>query len=815
MSIFDDLRANPYISTYVGSPIEELKTTAGVLQQRADKVTATGDQLARMFGELKAVKQDEPFRQRYEQELRTSLDEIAKEPEFGSADVMSLARDFALNPQLKAMTQTYKDYMADVAEAREKGYSGFQTMKMKEALDAYGSAGGAEDQARYIRVPFYEEQSLFDVGDKAVTGITEEIAKGKFDEDGNLVGAYYIDEQGNRIQLKKEDVTEARIKSVAASRLLQDPKTIRQIKDEYKYQYNKEGTQQELLEYINNVVLDPLVAKRSKYNREFSVSGKKGDGSGSGSKGFTAPFTISRVGDSYKALPIFDKSKFETYSKSGRYISDVQNLIEKNEFNSPVERYKAFSERGAQQRVVKIALDSTFEGNSLMRNFVDDLYNKGDILDVYYQYDSEAPKNREDVLNVFQNMAESPLVKETTTTDEWKDLYRQSLNTTVSKQSTALQPYSAEESSSMTVEEGLNFDYSKATSPKPVYLKVHSNYRDYMKNMLDLSTSPDDFIGKLIAGQETAPRPYNYGSNFNWEAFADEHLKGEGEERRTMIVKELKAALEKNMFYQNVEDYITDENVGDVSVTPTFESIDTLFRGTSSSGTSTAKSFKDNTIPFVEQLLTPTNGNFRSGIALTPDKNGNLIDLGEWAEDNIENYDITSLDITGIGSINAPNSIEIKLNTNEGQFDKAVQSTTLPIFFTQEGARASNFNQKMVQQASGILSVEAAQATLSDQERESIMSIYSSFAFPTIVENLISQSQFNQTNQKEPLTIPGIEIFEKVFNVERIIPQFEDGFYSLVDEDNTKIIDQEYDNPSQLIFDFITAYSEIISNREK
>lgn len=783
---FESLRVNPYVKTYVGSPIEELRSTLGTLQTRHDTSLATMDQLARAYGNIKAVEGDQPYLDSYGQQLRKDIEEYSKAPEHATAGIMSMARDFAINPQLRSVQQTYKNYMADVADAREKAVSPFQEQKIKESLNRYTQAGGAEDLQVFKQTPFYEELDMQGLADKSVAGINTEIEKGVFDENGNLAGAYYEDEKGNRVQVKRTDTSPERVAFIAASRLLQDPQTRRELLDRYRYNQGKNPqTPQDLQNWVEAKYVQPVVEKYAGIDTSFSVSGNKGgSGSGNGNSVYS-DFIFESNQPSYIVKEPFDVEKFETFRASGPYVFELDQKLEKGG-ESNAETYEIFNERQAMTETIRKGFekgrgtDLNAEQLSVLEQFTDE-----EIRGLFYQ-DRDESGEAQNIIDIVRNGYEE---------NPGEDYKKQIKNLLTNTQVTGSH-------------RGISVGPQEDENISPALLS-------YFMDMLEYSDTPEGFF-------DTIENPSNYpitastGLQYDWDEVG-RMLKSDrfnlGEEQAQEMQDALKSYTGKSLFQQNLEDYITDEGIADISMSPQYVPASSVFVEIAKNGNITPdKTALDQASMLLANMMLPQGGgNMRSGIIQVVDpKDGKLKD---WKDvyDNLserEFFQWDKLELTQVGSTNAPGMFEVTIPFSSNRKDgvkQAVFQMALPdnSMFNLSKGIAENVQNRLDSEGSNV--------------DNALLPVYISHSFPSITKQTSASALRNKNSTSdslERLSFPGITQMETLLNVEKIVPQRNDsGRFYFEDEDENNILNEEFRTVELAVNGLIRRYWQLNADK--
>lgn len=759
---FEGLRVNPYVKTYVGSPIEELRTTLGALQTRHDQGLATMDQLARAYGAIKSVPGDQPWLKQYGDQLRQDIEEYSKAPEHSVAGIMSMARDFAINPQLQTVQQTYKNYMADIASAREKGVSPFQEQKITDALNRYTEAGGAESLQVFRQTPFYDELDMQGIADKAVSGINTEIEKGQFDEEGNLRGAYYTDEKGNRIQMKRTDTSPQRVAFIAASRLLQDPQTRRELIDRYRYNQNEAPkTPEDLQNWVEAKYVQPVVEKYAGTDISFSVSGSKG-GSGTGGGALYDDFIFTSNQPSYLLKNAFDIDKFESFGTSGPYVFGLDQRVEKGG-SSPAETYQIFNERQVMTDTIRKAFEegrgSSFSSEqlSILKQFTDE-----EIRSLFYQDRDEFAEAQNVIGQLRDKLEANP-------NENYKELLEQHLRDiqrTGSYQGIALGPNEEED--------------------------ISTDLTEYFAQMLKVSESPEQFFN-IIENSSNYPMTANTGVRYNWNEVGNLLMSerfGLGQEQAKDLQDALQSFTSKTIFSQNLEDYITDVGISDISLTPQYVPASSVFAKVSKEGNVTVdtRAIDEAAMILKSFMLPDVNGNMRVGTVQAVDLEDGKIKDWKDIYDKISHPEYLKwdeLELTQVGATNAPGMFEVTIpyDTSWGEgVGEAKFQVVLP------DSSMANLSQGVAEKAKARLEAD------SENVDNPLLPVYIAHAFPSIVNGATANAVRNRTSgSQERLSFHGVYAIEQLLKVDEIIPMRNDsGRFYFEDEEDNNILNEEF-----------------------
>lgn len=788
---FDRLRVNPYVKSYVGSPIEELRTSLGALQKRHDTGLATMDQLARAYGKIKAVKGDQPYIDAYGQQLRKDIEEYSQAPEHATAGIMSMARDFALDPGLQRAQKTYADYMADVQKANEMGLSDFQRQKMTDAINAYTAAGGAESLQQYNRIPFYEELNMQEEADKALKGIQEVVDKGAFDEEGNLQGPAFYDEKGNIIQLKRGQITPERVRAIAASSLLQDPKTLRELRD--RFRYNKQRSpesMEELYEWTRTKFVEPLVAKYATTDLEYSIKTPKGSSSGSGNTGgLGGGIPLQYQGASYITDSPFNVDEFEHYGSAGQYVAglieEVENL---DQLPTPMDQYKKVNEINATTNAIRDALiKSPFtEGQrNIIRQMTDE-----ELRGLFAQERDETSEIF-NAMEFIDTLIDSGIITEENYQLELKKAF------------TKTGAYAPENHYGIPTTAGQDAKLAAGRFEGKVAptTELSSSALNYLLELANASPSLDAFVQSTLEAQY--PQHYDTGAQFDWSQVGNllRDKYGLSEED----AKEMQVAFERNtdksIWRNNLEDYLTDDRIMDIAVTPQFTHPGSVYQK-EVSGRMTEDPTVINQLNdlFRQQFAVGVNEKMRSGFMRTINDKGQLVDFADVFDDlgGIGGgLNWTKAEIVGVGGINAPGMYEIMVPATSAEkgFDNEAKMARFPVMFTDRAM--TNIDAFTADAAARRLKGNLT----SDQENE-YAAIYIAHSHAQEVANALDIANRNKTaNTDLRLNFPGVDAVEEALNVDAIIPRLDrSGLYSFEDEDGNNILNERYQDINTAMF---------------
>lgn len=164
MSVFDKFtRANPYVRTYAGAPIQEAMQVVQGLNQRAATNIANMDKVGAYVSAIPAFgESDKAYKQQYQQKINQQLEEIQGSPEHAGMKVRRAAQEFAADPTVAAISSNAKRYkeFSDAYKADPSKYGDIPAWQLKKAMDAYETAGGAAAGAEFKAPQLYEQVDI-------------------------------------------------------------------------------------------------------------------------------------------------------------------------------------------------------------------------------------------------------------------------------------------------------------------------------------------------------------------------------------------------------------------------------------------------------------------------------------------------------------------------------------------------------------------------------------------------------------------------------------------------------------------------------
>lgn len=161
MSIFDKFtRANPYVRTYAGAPINEAMQVVQGLNQRAATNIANMDKVGAYVSAIPAFgEKDKEFKTQYQQKINQQLADIQEAPEHSTMKVRRAAQEFAADPTvaaIKSAAEKYKQWETKYNEDPAK-YGDVAAWQMNKAMNAYEAGGGAAKGAKFNVPKLYEQ----------------------------------------------------------------------------------------------------------------------------------------------------------------------------------------------------------------------------------------------------------------------------------------------------------------------------------------------------------------------------------------------------------------------------------------------------------------------------------------------------------------------------------------------------------------------------------------------------------------------------------------------------------------------------------
>ena len=266
MSVFDKFNANPYQSTYIGAPIEEMAQAMAARTARADDFYSREDALEDAFAADAHFSADDALFNERQTAIRNEIEELAKNPHQNSRRIKSLARQYGSNAELtlgRKNYKAYKDWEAKFEEDPTK-YGGEVTagLAANKLNDYKGAASGGT--LKFDRL--YEHKDINETMVKAAATIKD---NQNFEQtsDGRFINT-----------VTKKYITEEEVASVLIGTIKNDPTILKQIKDHTDF-YG--GTPED---YITQLIQPQVQAiAHADYSSKLTSipkAGKSGSGSG-------------------------------------------------------------------------------------------------------------------------------------------------------------------------------------------------------------------------------------------------------------------------------------------------------------------------------------------------------------------------------------------------------------------------------------------------------------------------------------------------------------------------------------------------------
>lgn len=230
MSLYDKYNVNPYIKTYVGAPVQAFQSTAGQLQKKYYDTIDRSNVMKQGLSNLQSMSGDKAYLEQIKSRYESDIEQMLESPELANRAVRTLAGEFMVDKDLQLISKNKAAFDKIEKELVDKKASHIQRTKFQDAIDLYNSYGGAAKGQAFSGMSVYEEQDLMDEFDKLVKGI-----KGLESAGSELVtgpdGSRYIQTTSHgKIPVDKIRAT--------ALGLLNEPNVQRQLQDESNY-YNK------------------------------------------------------------------------------------------------------------------------------------------------------------------------------------------------------------------------------------------------------------------------------------------------------------------------------------------------------------------------------------------------------------------------------------------------------------------------------------------------------------------------------------------------------------------------------------------------
>jgi hypothetical protein len=300
MSVFDKFRSNPYQSTYIGAPIEEMAQAMAARTQRADQFYASEDALEDAFMQDSHFSADDALFNEKQASIRSEIEELANNPHQNGRRIKALSRQYASNQDLTLARKNYKAYKTWETEFEKDPtkYGGDVVAgRASNKLSGYGGASSGEALS-FDRL--YEHKDINETLMKAAATIKD---NQNFTQtsDGRFINT-----------VTKKYITEQEVAEVLMGSMKNDPTIMKQIAEHADY-YGLD----------HNLYAQQLIAPQTQaiahadFSSKLTALPKKGDGSGSDAGG--PQMALSFAG------PTMKDSTHDAFR--GKDAGDMVNLI--------------------------------------------------------------------------------------------------------------------------------------------------------------------------------------------------------------------------------------------------------------------------------------------------------------------------------------------------------------------------------------------------------------------------------------------------------------------------------------------------------
>lgn len=280
MSVFDKFRANPYVSTYIGAPVNEMAQAMAARTQRADQFYAQEDALEDAFRMDSHLKQDDAMFNEAQKEIRAQIEELARNPHQSQRQIKALSRQYANNENLKVARSNYKAYQDWQTKFKEDPtkYGGDIVAGIAaRKLSNYGGAAAGE-QLQFDAL--YEHKDI----NKTLTDAAKTI-KQQQDVIQTIDGRFLNTKT-------KKYITPEQASQVLLGTLNNDPTIVKQIQEAAAFQgITPQEYAMQLIQPQVSAITNP------QYDIKSQALPKAGSGSGSGS-GFGTGVGATHAGPS-------------------------------------------------------------------------------------------------------------------------------------------------------------------------------------------------------------------------------------------------------------------------------------------------------------------------------------------------------------------------------------------------------------------------------------------------------------------------------------------------------------------------------------
>jgi len=281
MSVFDKFRANPYVSTYIGAPVNEMAQAMAARTQRADQFYAQEDALEDAFRQDSHLKQDDTMFNEAQKEIRAQIEELSKNPHQSQRQIKALSRQYANNDNLKVARSNYRayqDWQTKFDEDPTKFGGDVVAGIAASKLANYGGAA-AGDKLKFDSL--YEHKDI----NKTLTDAAKTI-KQQQDVIQTIDGRFLNTKT-------KKYITPEQASQVLMGTLMNDPTIVKQIQEAAGfYGMDPQAYALQLIQPQVSAITNP------QYDIKSQALPKEGKGSGSGGSGFGTGVGATHAGPS-------------------------------------------------------------------------------------------------------------------------------------------------------------------------------------------------------------------------------------------------------------------------------------------------------------------------------------------------------------------------------------------------------------------------------------------------------------------------------------------------------------------------------------
>lgn len=280
MSVFDKFRANPYVSTYIGAPVNEMAQAMAARTRRADQFYAQEDALEDAFRQDSHLKQDDAMFNESQKEIRAQIEELAKNPHQSQRQIKALSRQYANNDNLKVARSNYKAYQDWQAKFDEDPTKFGGDIVAGIAANKLANYGGAAAGDKLQFDSLYEHKDI----NKTLTDAAKTI-KQQQDVIQTIDGRFLNTKT-------KKYITPEQASQVLMGTLMNDPTVVKQIQEAAGfYGMDPKAYAMQLIQPQVSAITNP------QYDIKSQALPKEGTGSGSGS-GFGTGVGATHAGPS-------------------------------------------------------------------------------------------------------------------------------------------------------------------------------------------------------------------------------------------------------------------------------------------------------------------------------------------------------------------------------------------------------------------------------------------------------------------------------------------------------------------------------------